>query len=63
MSRLDENKVVMVEMYKLMNNAPTNTCEEKNTLQLAVIATMLTDISKSLAILADKADKPESEDK
>jgi len=60
MSRLDENNEVMGEMYKLMNNAPTNTCEEKNTLHLAVIATWLMDISKSLAILADKA---ESEDK
>jgi len=36
---------------------PTGTYEEMVTFQLGTIATMLADISKSLAILADKAEK------
>lgn len=48
------------EMSKRVKCNPTGTYEEMVTFQLGAIATMLADISKSLAILADKA---ESEDK
>ena len=65
MTRLEENKMVIEEMAGRTECKPAGTYEEMVTFQLGVIATMLADISKSLAILADKAEiKPqESEDK
>ena len=60
MKRLEENKIVINEMNKRAECNPTGTYEGIVTFQLGTIATMLADISKSLAILADKA---ESEDK
>ena len=60
MKRLKENKNVINEMNKRAEWNPTGTYEEMVTFQLGTIATMLTDISKSLAILADKV---ESENK
>lgn len=65
MTRLEENGIVIDEMTKRANSKPTGTYEEMITFQLGVIATMVADISKSLAILADKAESEpqESEDK
>lgn len=65
MTRLEENGIVIDEMNKRAKLNPTGTYEETVTFQLGVIATMLADISKSLAILADKAESEpqESEDK
>lgn len=60
MTRLLENKMVVEEMTKRAKQKPNGTYEEMVSFQLGVIVTMLADISKSLAILADKA---ESEDK
>jgi hypothetical protein len=60
MTRLEENGSVIEEMTKSAKEKSTGTYEELVTFQLGVIATMLADISRSLAILADKA---ESEDK
>lgn len=60
MKRLEENRMVIAEMVKRGEFKPTATYEEMMAFQLGTIATMLADISKSLAILADKA---ESEDK
>lgn len=59
MTRLEENKLVIDEMAGRAESKPTGTYEEIVVFQLGVIATMLADISKSLAIIADKA---ESED-
>lgn len=56
MRRLLENRMVVDEMTERAEEKPTGTYEEIVTFQLGVIATMLTDISKSLAILADKAE-------
>lgn len=56
MTRVEENKMVISEMVKRMELKPTGTYEEMVAFQLGTIATMLTDISKSLAILADKAE-------
>ena len=56
MTRLTENKIVIDEMVKRGKSKPTGTYEEIVTFQLGVIATMLSDMSKSLAILADKAE-------
>ena len=56
MTRLEENKIVVNEMVKRSESNPTGTYEEVVTFQLGAIATMLTDISKSLAILANKVE-------
>lgn len=60
MKRQEENRIVIDFMLKEAEAKPKGTYEEMVTFQLGAIATMLTDISKSLAIIADKA---ESEDK
>ena len=59
MRRLEENRIVIDEMNKRAEHNPTGTYEEMVTFQLGTIATMLADISKSLAILADKAESGE----
>ncbi|MBO5629825.1 MAG: hypothetical protein J5965_12210 [Aeriscardovia sp.] len=60
MTRLEENKMVIEAMVESVERKPTGTYEEMVTFQLGVIATMLADISKSLVVIADKA---ECEDK
>ena len=55
MSRREDNRIVIDKMIKMAELKPSGTYEEMATLQLGTIATMLADISKSLAILADKA--------
>ena len=64
MTRYEENKMVINEMTKRAEHNPVGTYEEMVTFQLGVIATMLADISKSLAIFANKieVDPQESED-
>ena len=59
MTRLEENGMIIDEIAKGVKRNQSGTYEETVTFQLAVIATMLTDISQSLAILADKAEKEE----
>ena len=56
MTRLEENKMVINEMAERTKCKPSGTYEEMVTFQLGVIATMLTDISKSLAVIADKTE-------
>lgn len=56
MTRPEENGMIINEMNKRVKSKPTGTYEEMVTFQLGTIATMLTDISKSLAIIADKAE-------
>lgn len=56
MGRIEENRRIIDEMDKRAKSKPNGTYEEIVTFQLGAIATMLTDISKSLAILADKAE-------
>ena len=56
MTRLEENSMVIDEMTKRAERKPTGTYEEMVTFQLGVIASMLADISKSLALIADKAE-------
>lgn len=57
MTRLEENRMIIDELTKRAESQPTGTYEEMVTFQLGAIASMLTDISKSLAILADKVEK------
>ena len=63
MTRIKENGIVIDEMNKRAECNPTGTYEEMVAFQLGVIATMLTDMSKSLAILADKAESDSQERK
>ena len=60
MTRVEENESVIKEMNKKAEDLPTGSFEEIVAFHLGLIAVMVTDISKSLAILADKA---ETEDK
>lgn len=59
MTRVEENVKIIKKMVERMEEKPTGTYEEMVAFQLGTIATMLTDISKSLAILADKAESEE----
>lgn len=62
MTRLEENEKIVHIVNKIVEQNPTGTYQEMVTLQLGVIATMLSDISKSLAILANKAESEEAAD-
>lgn len=62
MKRLEENEKLVHIVNKIVEQNPTGTYQEMVTLQLGVIATMLSDISKSLAILANKAESEEAAD-
>ena len=62
MKRLEENKIVINEMNKRAECNPTGTYEGIVTFQLGTIATMLADISKSLAIIADSMSAQEGKE-
>ena len=59
MTRVEENKNVINQMIKRAEQKPTGTYEEMVAFHLGTIATMLTDISKSLAVLAENANNEE----
>lgn len=61
MTRVEENKIIIDKMIKRAAQKPSGTYEEMVTFHLGTIATMLTDISKSLAVLADNADGAKEE--
>jgi len=61
MTRLEENKMVIEEMTERAERKPTGTYEEMVVFGIGTIATMLADISKSIAIIADKAESEEEE--
>lgn len=55
MTRIEENERVCLEITKrIERNKSFVSYEEKSAFNLGVIATALLDISKSLAIIADK---------
>lgn len=54
MSRVEENKELVEYMTNLAKEKPTGTFEELTVFHLGIIATMLGDISKSLAMLVEK---------
>lgn len=56
MTRLEENRILIEEVAKSAEAKQTVNHEERVTFLLSLIATMLADISKSLAILADKSE-------
>lgn len=54
MNRQEDNRTIVDFMAEKAKNKPEGTYEEIVTFQLGAIATMLADISKSLAVIADK---------
>lgn len=61
MARLKENKSVINAIIKNAENNSSGTYEEMVVFNLGTIASALCDISKSLAILADKVEREEEE--
>ena len=61
MTRLEENEMVINEMAERTKCKSSGTYEEMVIFQLGVIATMLADISKSLAVIANKAESEKKE--
>lgn len=61
MTRIEQNEMVINEMIKRSELKPSGTYEEMVTFQLGTIATMLSDISRSLAILADEVERGDKE--
>ena len=59
MTRIEENKRVIDKMAEEAELKPTGTYTEMVIFHLGVIATMLADISKSLAIITDKIESEE----
>ena len=59
MTRIEENRMVVDKIAKEAELKPTGTYEEMVIFQLGAIASMLVDMSKSLAILANKAESEE----
>lgn len=60
MSRVEENKELVDVMTDLAKEKPSGSFEEIACFHLGTISTFLADISRSLAILADKAESEES---
>jgi hypothetical protein len=56
MTRVEENRAILEEMDRLSKAIPASTYEQMMTYQRSAIAVALMDISKSLAVLADKAE-------
>lgn len=59
MSRVEENEHTIEEVVRTTNNKSSGTYEEVVTLNLGLIAFLLGDISKSLAVIADELEKEE----
>lgn len=57
MTREQQIKKLSEIMAEKAKNKPSGTYEEMVTFQLAAMASMLTDIAKSLAVIADKVER------
>ena len=53
MSRVEENKITIDFMGKKAQETPSGTFEQMTVWHLGTIGTILADISKSLAVIAD----------
>ena len=56
MTRLEEHRDIIDELSKRVEENQAGSYEQMMLFQLSVIGTALVDISKSLAIIADKAE-------
>ena len=59
MSRIEDNKKLIERLDKIAKELPGGSYEEVTAMNLGAIATLLTDISRSLAIMADKVEPKE----
>ncbi len=59
MTRIIENQLTIEKITEESRRKPEGTYEEMVTFQLGAIASMLADISRSLAILADMTESEE----
>lgn len=59
MTRIEENKMIIDKVTEEAERKPTGTYYEMVTFQLGAIASMLADISRSLAVIADNAESEE----
>jgi hypothetical protein len=59
MTRIEENKMIRDRLMEEAKRKPIGTYEEMVSFQLGAIASMLADISRSLAVIADKAESEE----
>lgn len=53
MNRVEENNAIIDHMMNLAKEEPSGTFEQMTVFQMGAIASMLADISKSLAMIAD----------
>ena len=60
-NRLDENKMLMKFLMKKADEKPEGTFEEMTVWNLGTIGSVLADISKSLAIIADSMSREEGD--
>ena len=58
MSRVEENRITIDFTRRKAREIPSGTFEQMTTWHLGTIGTILADISKSLAIIADKMSSP-----
>ncbi len=56
MSRVEENRNLINELGTSVEENQSGTYEQMTVFNIGVIASLLTDISKSLAVIADKAE-------
>ena len=59
MTRVEENEKNRKEMIRRMNSRHFGSHEEKSAFELSMVVMMLSDISKSLAVIADKIERCE----
>lgn len=57
MTRLEDNAELLKKAEELSKLHPSGTYEEMMSFQMGMIFAMLMDISRSLAVLADKAER------
>ena len=62
MSRREENAGILDGIVKMQVLAETQTHQERTIFQLATIAAVLCDISKSLAIIADNIERKDKQE-
>ena len=61
MARIKENKMLIESVTEDVERKPAGTFNEMMVFHLGVIASVLADISKSLAVIADKAEMEDKE--
>jgi hypothetical protein len=61
MARVEENNLLLKKVQELSADNPSGEYKQIMEIHLAVIDILLMDISKSLAVLADKSEREEKE--